>query len=399
MKSIIAFVIAPLIMFASSASALEAGEVVEVKKVRTMSIDAIKALKKYAEIKSPTRTRYTLYKLKYGTTNLRGKIVVASAGVAVPIDIPLSERSIISYQHGTISQREGAPSRWLDLETTAAAATFASNGYLVVAADYLGLGDNWDTLHPYLHADSEASAAADALRAVFSLKLSESKKLFFAGFSQGGHATMALHRYWQQRYALEYPVTAAAPMAGPFDLFGTFMHDATSNEFAETTTFSSAYLVMGLRQVYQFFGSLDQVFRPPYDKKVLQLFNGMNSMDRIIAQLPRNPLNLFTSEFYQAITTDANHPFMRALAANSVWDWIPRAPTQLCHGTADVSVKPFNSVNTYQYMKGLGADVSLVLLEGKGHRDSAVPCMNATSEFFEKMQANDSASPLLAAAQ
>jgi hypothetical protein len=41
---------------------------------------------------------------------------------------------------------------------------FAARGYVVVAADYVGLGVS-ETFHPYLHAESEATAVVDALRA------------------------------------------------------------------------------------------------------------------------------------------------------------------------------------------------------------------------------------------
>lgn len=41
----------------------------------------------------------------------------------------------------------------------------ASQGYVVVSTDYLGLGKSNYSFHPYLHSAAEANAMIDALRA------------------------------------------------------------------------------------------------------------------------------------------------------------------------------------------------------------------------------------------
>ena len=41
-------------------------------------------------------------------------------------------------------------------------------------------------------------------------------ELFLLGYSEGGYATMALHRELQQFHSDEFTVTASAPMAGPW---------------------------------------------------------------------------------------------------------------------------------------------------------------------------------------
>ena len=45
------------------------------------------------------------------------------------------------------------------------AAMYASQGYAVVATDYLGYAKSSHIYHPYLHADSEATSVIDSIRA------------------------------------------------------------------------------------------------------------------------------------------------------------------------------------------------------------------------------------------
>ena len=75
---------------------------------------------------------------------------------------------------------------------------FAGAGFIYVGPDYLGLGDSMVPRHRYFHAATEASSAVDLLvasrRVLASLHVQQNDKLFTFGFSQGGHAALALHR-------------------------------------------------------------------------------------------------------------------------------------------------------------------------------------------------------------
>src|ERR1051326_8920384 len=97
---------------------------------------------------------------------------------------------------------------------------FATSGYAVAMPDYLGLGDS-PGLHPYHHARSEATASVDMLRAARAFCAANgfqlNGRLFLAGYSQGGHATMALLRELETWHMNEFTVTACAPMAGAYD--------------------------------------------------------------------------------------------------------------------------------------------------------------------------------------
>jgi hypothetical protein len=161
-----------------------------------------------------------LHKVWYLTPNIAGKPDTASGLVIFP-QVEGIPQPLLCYQHGTVDGPADVPSNraggW------ELAGVGAALGYVACTADYLGLGES-KGFHPYIHAATEASCAVDLLYATrelakqlnFPLK----NQLFLTGYSQGGHASMALHRLLEQNYTKDFPVTAAAHLSGPYSVSG-----------------------------------------------------------------------------------------------------------------------------------------------------------------------------------
>lgn len=94
----------------------------------------------------------------------------------------------------------------------------ASQGYVVVSSDYLGLGKSNYGYHPYLHSATEASATIDAMRAARNvlqrLNTPLSGKVMLSGYSQGGHTAMATQREIETHLSKEFHLVASAPISG-----------------------------------------------------------------------------------------------------------------------------------------------------------------------------------------
>ncbi len=170
---------------------------------------------------SLARYSVKVYRLTYTTRNTDGQAVTASGALLVPV-APAAV-PVISYQHGTLQPDEEnrAPSYYSQRsEIWSAVSVLASTGYVVSAPDYIGYGASKALPHPYEHAASLASASADMLRAAREFcakeKVSVNQKNFLLGYSEGGYATMALHKLLEEKYATELPVTASAPGAGAY---------------------------------------------------------------------------------------------------------------------------------------------------------------------------------------
>ena len=99
----------------------------------------------------------------YTTRDLNGAVDTASGIMVIPEIAPETEYPVLVYQHGTSFSSADLPS---SIDTTfALEVVFGGFGYITIASDLLGLGTS-KGLHPYVHADSEAWAAVDMLRAV-----------------------------------------------------------------------------------------------------------------------------------------------------------------------------------------------------------------------------------------
>ena len=225
-----------------------------------------------------------LYRVLYETPDAHGLRTQASGLLAVPV-APEGPLPMVSYQHGTVFDRNDVPSR-LNLEGALGAA-FASSGYVAVLPDYLGLGDS-PGFHPYHHADSTATSVVDLLRAVRTLAASEGipldSRLFLTGYSQGGHATLAALREIEARHAGEFTVTACAAAAGAYDLSGVTTADFLSGRPRPNPAYL-VYLLAAMREVYGIPNYLDE----PYATTVSPLLDGTRDAAAINAVLPADP--------------------------------------------------------------------------------------------------------------
>ncbi|WP_317194766.1 alpha/beta hydrolase family protein [Hymenobacter telluris] len=304
-----------------------------------------------------------VYKLTYTTRNTDGQPVTASGALLVPVTT--TALPLLSYQHGTIrpDDEDRAPSYYsASSEVYSAVLVLASTGYIVSAPDYIGYGASKALPHPYEHGESLASASLDMLRATKEFcekeKVTLNKKNFLLGYSEGGYATMALHKLIEEKYPTEFMVTASAPGAGAYhkSAFADYILAST-----QPLNFLSTYVWVldTYNRVYGINRPLTYYYNPPY-----------------AAQLQANPFSavpdraneLFTTGFRTGILNKTDAAMAAAFRANDLHDWQPKAPLALFHGTADDYVPYFNSEDAYRAMRARGAtQVSLHPIQGGNH--------------------------------
>ena len=365
-----------------SSNSTSRGTLTSISQLTTLSTEQVAGI--YAETGFPLpapKYGIILYKIDYETLDPAGLSTIASGLLAVP-DAPSGVYPVISYDHGTEVQRSEVPSNPDDDEGVAIWAAFAAAGYVVVAPDYVGLGDNKEA-HPFLHAQTEASATVDLMRAgqFESNTLGYSwGNVYITGYSQGGHAAMATLEDLQTNESGEFNLALAAPGAGPYDLSGITVPAAlqASGDFA---TFTAAYLPIAYNPIYQLFTSFNQVFVSPFDQTVPPLFDGYHTEDQIFAALPASPLELLQKSFVASLG-DPNSPLVAALQANDVYNFLPSVPVRLFHSTQD-DVVPFqNSEAALQAMTALGGNVQIIPLTGT-HEEAFGPYVVGIRELID----------------
>ena len=329
-----------------------------------------------------------VYKLIYNTTDAQGQPTIASGAICVPTGsacaLPLS-----SYQHGTIFHKELVPSR-LSLESVIGI-LYATGGYVVNMPDYLGLGDS-PGLHPYVHADTEASAVLDMLRSTRiledSLGVRLNDQLFLFGYSQGGHATMAAHRSAQEDFPNEFSITASAPMSGPYDISGIQRDIITMNTPYDAPSYLP-YVALAYQSVYgNLWDSIPQILVPPYDTLIPPLFNGQFTSLQIEAVLPSIPNQIIDSTYLAQVQNDPNHPMNVALRDNDLYDWVPEDSLRMLYCEADELVSYMNTILTNDTMLALGATTVEILSAGAtlGHGDCAPFALLSGKAWFDTMR-------------
>lgn len=169
---------------------------------------------------TPARNAVRLYRITYDSVipEMGNKPTVTSGLLAVP-DTDGTSFPTVSYQHGTVYGRQEVPS-FADQspETQLMIAQFAGQGYMLIGADYFGLGISTEP-EGYMVKGSHQQATYDLLmasRAVTAdMKLS-SDKLFLAGWSQGGFVTMAM---LEKLESVGIKVDGAATASAPLDVY------------------------------------------------------------------------------------------------------------------------------------------------------------------------------------
>ncbi len=339
-----------------------------------------------------------MYRITYVTPDIHGIPDTASGLLVVPDRNIPSTYPLLCYQHGTVASRTDVPSNlqggW------ELAAVFGGMGYVTAAPDYLGLGESRG-FHPYVHAETEASAALDMLFAVREYAAENdvflNDQLFVSGYSQGGHAAMALHRSIELDHSDQFTVTAAAHMSGPYSISGAMRDKILSDE----PYFFAAYLpftVLSYDLAYGLFDDIEEYFKQPYADMITQFYNedidlGMLN-DMLIDQLELEhgasiTKYMFQDSVLQAVIDNPNHPANVALRANDVYEWAPVASTRLYYCQADDQVTYRNSIIADSVMTtvlgALGVD-AVNVNPNANHGGCVQPAVTAAIFFFAQLQ-------------
>lgn len=331
----------------------------------------------------------SFHRLVYRTVDVDGRLTSASGMVIVPDgDGPFP---VLSDQHGTqVKRRLTIADPFTETEMGGVALLFAGQGWLVGGADYLGLGVS-QGLHPYYHAETEASASLDFLRSLRHFteerEIPVTGELFLSGYSQGAHVTMALHRALEQEPVGDWTVNASAPMAGAFDLADVSLPAALTDP-APSSSLYVTYALLAYDRVYGLFDGPGELFLPPYDGQVEALFDGTHDVQEIVAALPPTPAELLQPSFVASYLEDEDHPLRVLLRMNDVLDWTPRAPITLYHGKADVDVPFENAERALAALEARGAAVELVNVGDElDHATASMPSYFAARAWFEQLRA------------
>lgn len=340
------------------------------------------------------------YKVTYCTDDavLPGQRFARTTAVTGLVAVPRKSGPLptVAYVHGTSVSFYDAPSnpnivgplssRGESFEGPPSSAVFAGNGFLYIAPDYLGLGDSRVPRHRYFHAQTEASAAIDLLAAsqpvLAALRVRQDGRLFVFGWSQGGHAALALQRALER---LHVRVTGTAVVGGVFDVERWFFTSLASETL--TRPLYTTYLLLAYDDMYDVYPSLADVFRPHYASIVNDLFDMQHFFDDIVAELPPPARDILTDSFLARLATNRNEPMRVRLRENAVdRGWNPRAPLRVYQSDADEEVPFDDALVSVDRLRRAGATITVRTFSGLDHVNSWIQTMPRAIQWFRTIE-------------
>jgi pimeloyl-ACP methyl ester carboxylesterase len=325
------------------------------------------------------RNGIKVYKITYKTTNTDGTQTQASGAILVPTTT--DKTAMLSIQHGTITDDSQAPSYYnAGSESTVAGSLFASLGYIVVYPDYVGYGASKALPHTYEHRSGLATACVDMLRAarefVKQEKINWDDRLYLAGYSEGGYATMATLKKLEEEFPAEFNIRATSCGSGAYDKTATVKH-LLNNKTDGVASSNRLYLwvLLTYDRIYKLNRPMNTYFKEPYATQI------QSQRENTSINFSLN--TIFSESFLKGVNDGTDTALLNAIKDNDVYDWKPKTPLRLYHGDADNLVFYFNSVNANKAMQARGAtNVEFVTLKGKDHGTAISDYLLDTYSYF-----------------
>lgn len=326
------------------------------------------------------------FRLVYRTVKPDGVTPTRASGLVVIPRDAARKRRIVVWEHGTTVYKLDAPSTGADADARLIAYLFAGSGFLAIAPDYLGLGLG-PGHHPYNDRAAEESSSVDMIKAarhfLAARRIAWRRKVFVAGFSQGGKDAIALGGALQRGEVPELGLAAQAGVAGVYDIEGAQGPSRPSLE-PIGMSFSLAYTAVSWKYLYGLYRSPGEVFRDGLGPKMERLFDGHHTQEEIFpALLP--PKQLFTKSFLEL----AAHPsgkFLEGIRnSDGACRYAPRVPTRLYAAHADEQVAFLNTEHCRRDFRDRGVHVPIFDVGDHGHFGSELISVPKILRWFERL--------------
>jgi len=336
---------------------------------------------------TPARNAVQLYRVTYpSVVPERGNKPIAASGLVAVPDTGGTSFPVVSYQHGTVYGKKEVPS-FPDQsdETRLMIALFAGQGYVVVGADYFGMGISGEP-EGYMVKASHQQATFDMLAAGNSvldrMKIGRTR-LFLAGWSQGGFVTMAL---LEKLESAGVAVDAAATASAPVDIYPAlsgFLALPRRNDAAWVNTlfilssfsFENYYGVPGLARALLTDEAYD-ISRKVYER---QPFDA--------AQVPTDLHKLIRAAYFDP-QRFAQSAYGRLVLATNAYRWTIRTPVRTFYGESDevISVGLGRLAADYQRTIGAGnTKVEAISTGDTTHRGTFVRAAPRWKSWFDEL--------------
>jgi|GEM_PF-703996 len=354
---------------------IETGKILEIQTPELFSSSQTLALIKQTNKAFDQAVNSAISKQTFRFTTSDGS--ANDVGVYARVYLPAGNQKlpVLAFATGTTglgdscaaSLENPAQRDWANYDSLMAA--YASQGYVVVLADYQGMRDK-DRMHRYMVGDIEGKTMLDSIRALDNLDSTKSRlnkdAIFTAGYSQGGHAA-----FWadaiSQKYAPEIKLKGAVGF-GPVTSVNETLTDAiTANA---NLNWFGPFVLASYQDWYKRNYPVDKILQPQYAKNLI-VDATRECIDTVNKYWPNNigtnkSSAVYTQEFISAVKSAdlaSNRlyaQFDSDMKANIVGPIKTATPKLINQGLSDNVVLPKQSKAGYQRLCASGNAVNLV---------------------------------------
>jgi pimeloyl-ACP methyl ester carboxylesterase len=296
---------------------------------------------------APPRHPVTLYEVQFDSVipEWNNAPTVGSGLLAIPEDGGTSH-PLLSYQHGTVFGLDQVPSRPDNsFETQLSLAAFASQGYVVIATDYFGLGGSRagagkaPVPNSFIVPQSTVQAMLDhdrASRAVLESLGQKTPQFFLFGWSQGGWSTM---QFLRRLETLGIPVTAAATVSAPVDPATAFRRPLVNPRPQDAAWVKGCInnMIWAYEEYARMPGFASSAIKPEYLADSRRFYAGELDWSAFNAGLPGPAPDMLRPEFV-ATAASGQGRFWETVEQVSAYRWQIRTPLRGYAGGADEAI-------------------------------------------------------------
>jgi pimeloyl-ACP methyl ester carboxylesterase len=336
-----------------------------------------------------------LFKLVY-KTSFDGKSQEVSGLLATPVAIEKKDRfPVMSYQHKTLTIKDKCPTKNYDEDPDKLISYLASTGMVILLPDYIGFGRSEDVFHPFMCKGYTVNSVIDFIRAskefIFNNDPCEiNDKLFLAGYSEGGSASLAtLEAIEKGKVNVDFAVTATACGAGLYSLthFLSWM--------VNQVRYEQPYVLAYILESFSTYLGLNIDYSLVYNPQVAANIPGMFDHERTIEELnsefggTTHIGELFNDDFENeaVYNSDDRYSQLRQLMEqNSVQAWNLSSDVTFYNGKDDSWVPDALSLEMYRQFRLEGATekVKFDALENADHNEALVPMIVKAIQRFRQ---------------
>lgn len=332
---------------------------------------------------TPARNAVTLYRVTYPSVipERGNKPTVATGLVAVP-EAGGARLPIVSYQHGTVYGKRQVPSFAEESpETQLMLAQFAGQGYVLIGADYFGLGLSEEP-EGYMVKASHQQATYDMLmaaRAVLADLNVNTGDLYLGGWSQGGFVTLAM---LEKLEAAGVPVKATATASTPADVFvalSGFLDYPRKND----ATWVPTLFILSAFSFENYYG-VPGLARSLLTDEVYDL--AKRAYERLPVDTSAVPTDLrkVVKPAYYDPRFFADSAYGRLAAQTQCYRWVVKTPVRTFYGEADEAIRTELGQLPMLYQKSLGNDrVEAVSTGPTSHRGNFAKAVPLWKDWFD----------------